>query len=179
MTFLEEEKPDLDDLVHFGVKGMHWGVRKERTPEQKRDARITKLKSKRDKLDGHKVFRGYELRGWAANKMHDKRVKKDPDYVKKLSKQERRDIEKKADAKALRAVILRGSVATAAILVGGNVMLKQVAKDPQILRGGQIAGAMFVGKQVVLPTIHEVRSIRQLKKADRIRNEIVDLGGTI
>lgn len=24
---LHEEKPSLDELVHFGVKGMHWGVR--------------------------------------------------------------------------------------------------------------------------------------------------------
>lgn len=175
------EKPDLNELaelVHYGIKGMRWGHSKERTPEQV-DARITKLKRKRDKLDGNKVFEGYHLRGWAANKMHNKRVKKDPGYVKNLSTQDRRNIEKKADAKALRSVILRGSVETAAILVGGNLLMKHVAKDPKILKGGQIAGVILVGKQVVLPRLHQIQTIRELRKADEIRNEIVDLGGTI
>lgn len=29
---LNETKPDLDELVHFGVKGMKWGVRKASRP---------------------------------------------------------------------------------------------------------------------------------------------------
>jgi len=31
MTYLRDEKPDLANLSHHGVKGMHWGVRKART----------------------------------------------------------------------------------------------------------------------------------------------------
>lgn len=31
-----EDKPSLEDLMQFGVKGMKWGVRKERTPAEKR-----------------------------------------------------------------------------------------------------------------------------------------------
>lgn len=27
MTFLDEEKPSLDELMHYGVRGMKWGVR--------------------------------------------------------------------------------------------------------------------------------------------------------
>lgn len=29
MTYLGEEKPNLEDLVHFGVKGMKWGIRRD------------------------------------------------------------------------------------------------------------------------------------------------------
>ena len=34
MTYLigANDKPSLEELVHFGVKGMHWGVRKSSTP---------------------------------------------------------------------------------------------------------------------------------------------------
>jgi hypothetical protein len=31
MILGEESKPPLDELVHFGVKGMRWGIRKDRT----------------------------------------------------------------------------------------------------------------------------------------------------
>lgn len=31
-TYFGEEKPSLEDLEHFGVKGMHWGVRKNDAP---------------------------------------------------------------------------------------------------------------------------------------------------
>lgn len=32
MTIVGQEKPSLEDLAHFGVKGMKWGQHKERTP---------------------------------------------------------------------------------------------------------------------------------------------------
>lgn len=32
MRYLGEEKPSLEDLVHFGVKGMRWGVRNSQAP---------------------------------------------------------------------------------------------------------------------------------------------------
>lgn len=32
MVFInEQQKPTLEELAHYGVKGMHWGVRKART----------------------------------------------------------------------------------------------------------------------------------------------------
>lgn len=41
MTFVGGEKPSLDDLVHYGTKGMKWGVRKANpTTTEIRDARL-------------------------------------------------------------------------------------------------------------------------------------------
>ena len=40
MTQMIEEKPSLDELVHFGVKGMKWGVRKKVSKGEIQDARL-------------------------------------------------------------------------------------------------------------------------------------------
>ena len=34
MTIMGQEKPSLDDLMHHGVKGMKWGVHKQRKLER-------------------------------------------------------------------------------------------------------------------------------------------------
>lgn len=36
MSFVGQEKPELDELAHFGVKGMRWGVRRGLTTAQDR-----------------------------------------------------------------------------------------------------------------------------------------------
>lgn len=53
MTMLIEEKPSLDELLHYGVKGMRWGVRKDRSSSagpsrwEKRRARDQEIKDAR------------------------------------------------------------------------------------------------------------------------------------
>lgn len=34
MISADQEKPSLDELTHFGIKGMHWGIRKNRKPQR-------------------------------------------------------------------------------------------------------------------------------------------------
>lgn len=34
MPYFPEEKPPLEELVHFGVKGMRWGVRKDKSRDE-------------------------------------------------------------------------------------------------------------------------------------------------
>lgn len=54
MIYGQEEKPSLEDaLEHYGVKGMHWGVRKKRDSgggEPKADSHSSQIKDARIKL---------------------------------------------------------------------------------------------------------------------------------
>lgn len=52
MSYILEEKPDLEYLAHFGVKGMKWGVRKARD-KVGRDVRRARS-SVRNRIDAHK-----------------------------------------------------------------------------------------------------------------------------
>jgi hypothetical protein len=46
MILGQSDKPSIDELIHYGTKGMKWGVRKQRSAE-KRAARGDKLRRKK------------------------------------------------------------------------------------------------------------------------------------
>lgn len=54
---ITEEKPSLEELMHYGKKGMKWGVRRKYTSAEIRDARIrtdsrvSELRRQADKLN--------------------------------------------------------------------------------------------------------------------------------
>lgn len=61
----EEEKPSLDELAHFGVKGMKWGVKKAYTE------RITKKTDRFDRVASGKGSFGDKARTLATTSTHD------------------------------------------------------------------------------------------------------------
>lgn len=86
---LGQEKPPLDELViHYGVRGMKWGVRKDRSGEKlskvtnSRGERITKADAKweRSAANRKKGFAAYNKAADAMNKTHIPQINNKPEY---------------------------------------------------------------------------------------------------
>ena len=67
MEIVGSEKPSLEDLVHFGVKGMKWGVRKQNPGLVGRTARRIATSKTQSQINLHnKALQGKGLIGLAA-----------------------------------------------------------------------------------------------------------------
>lgn len=182
-VIIGEEKPSIDDILHFGVKGMRWGVRKSDPgldTSEGRKKRIGKLEKKIDRLDDEYIVTGYGLRGHAAKGLHEKAKKKDPNYDatgKTWTKEQNAAFSKKVGRRARRQSIQMGALASAIILGAGNIAMSALAANgthANTVREGRIGVAMLVGipaKQ----TVQYVRAIGQAEKHQRLRKEITEL----
>jgi hypothetical protein len=66
MNYVFEQKPALEDLQHFGVKGMKWGVRKARAPSTKSssdDEVKTGMSNRKKAIIGAAVVTGVVVAG--------------------------------------------------------------------------------------------------------------------
>lgn len=93
-----QEKPSLDDLAHFGVKGMKWGQRMAARRTQRRTLRA--LDKKNRKADN--VARNAEID--AARARYNKNARKDFKAAKATFKTEKKTIGKYAARKNLEKV---------------------------------------------------------------------------
>ena len=93
-----QEKPSLQDLAHFGVKGMRWGQRMAERRTQRRTLRA--LDKKNRKADN--VTRNAEID--AARSRYNKNARKDYKSAKAQYKTERKVIGKYAARKKFEAV---------------------------------------------------------------------------
>lgn len=155
-------KPSLNELVHFGVKGMKWGVRRD-SPEGV--SRGTNREARKDAREFVRAKLYYGEGAGTRRKLIKARVegkaKKDPSYKKAFDfhvdrqdtsrhaskargERKRKDIAN-STRKTARGVthILRGNPqyasAAAAIVVGGAVAAKRAGADKVILKAGKTA----------------------------------------
>lgn len=162
MTFLNEEKPTPEELLHFGIKGMKWGVRHDRPPG------VSSSTNRQAKKDAQEFARAKMFYGDGAGTRRklikasvEGRSKNDPSYKKAfdhhLSNQDMSKHASKAKgertrknvagstAKTARGIshLLRGNSqyasAAAAMLFGGAMYAHKKGIDKVILNAGKTA----------------------------------------
>lgn len=156
------QKPSLDDLVHFGVKGMRWGVRSDRPPGvssgTNRDARKDAQEFARAKMF---YGEGAGTRRKLVKAQVEAKSKRDPSYKKAFdfhldkqdmskhatkarSERRRKNVTNSAQ-KTTRGIthILKGNPqyasAAAALIVGGAMYARKAQIDKVVLRAGRTA----------------------------------------
>jgi hypothetical protein len=177
MTFVNAaDKPSLDEaLVHFGVKGMKWGVRKNSISKTGQQGNLKKLQKKMDRLDADRAIEGYNYRGWAGKKVYKKMVKKNSKFAfNKLSKAEQVAYLKKIDSKAKRDIALMGAAEVAIILGGGNLLVNKMASSPNARRGAKVSVAILAA-QAGRIRVNQIRAVNTAGKMDRLREQIKEL----
>jgi hypothetical protein len=162
---------EVDDfLQHFGVKGMHWGVRRESAPPTNAQQRAS-LEKKISRINGQTAVSGYELRGSVLAKQYKRNIKKDPNWsYGKLSPEKRAEYTRKADAKVTRKVIALGVLETSAILGGGALAYTHI-KGSDASRQGAAIGAILLAGKVGQMRISQVHQIYVAGKLDELQAE--------
>ena len=161
MTYLigADDKPPLEELVHFGVRGMHWGVRKNRDGVSRSVDRDAQKDAK--EFARAKVFfgEGAGTRRKLIKATVEAKSKKDPNYKKAFDKhlanqdfethvskakgERRRKDVTKGTAKTARGIrhIINGNPAvasmTAALLVGGAMAAHRAGIDRLIVKNAK------------------------------------------
>ena len=137
---------DVDDfLAHYGVPGMKWGKKKGSVSAP--DKRIAKIDRQLNRLNGHRIYDGAGLTGWAVGK-----GKSNPgSYVKRTS-------------------ALKGAVEVAAILGGVNIGLSKMRLSPRNKQGARVSALILAGT-VAKVRIDEIRNVSQFQKQERLIDE--------
>lgn len=170
-------KPPLEEVMleHFGVKGMHWGVRKSLTPAQERQRQLERVNKKINRIDANRVIEGASLQGWQLKKMAKKELKKNPNFTfSKLTPAQREAHLQRASDRARRRVIARGVVETGIILGGGLLALSQVKASPQTIRGAQASVGILSAKGglSVVSNVNSIRANDRLRKLQAERDRL-------
>lgn len=158
MTYLD--KPSLDDLRHYGVKGMHWGIRRTEgvSPRTNREASKDAKEFARAKLF---YGEGAGTRRKLIKAQVEGKSKKDPSYKKafdehlanqdlsshasKARGERRRKDVANSTAKTARGInhLIRGNAqyasAAAAMLFGGAMYAHKLGIDKIVLNAGKKA----------------------------------------
>lgn len=155
MTYQGQEKPTLEDVVHFGVKGMKWGVRRDNY------VGASAAVNGQAKKDAHEFARAKMFTGEGAGNRRklikatvEARSKSDPSYKAAfdhhLAKQDMADHAAKAQSERKRKDVVKGTAKTArgvrhilngnsqyaslaaAMAVGGYMYAKRTGIDQMI-----------------------------------------------
>jgi hypothetical protein len=170
MSFEEDGKQFVDSyLAHFGVKGMHWGVRRDLPSSGGKQAELADINRQIQKLNSERIITGEELRGWALKKNYKRQIRKNPNFkVGKLSPEEKDKYHQKATNKATRALLIRGVFETSVVL-GGAVAIGRTGLSPEATRGAQISTILLAGK-MGSTRANEIRAVRTAEKFRKLDN---------
>lgn len=183
---ISHPNPPLNELIHYGVKGMKWGVRKDRLKNvdsmtyAQKQARIKKLHKELEKMDAELGIAGAGLRGHYGKKLTKKDLKKNPNYDwRKESPEKRIELSRQVTRKAVRGTMLRHGAAIAAGLVASN-QAKRISlsnpKDAEILRAGAKYAGLAFSANAAVTGVQSIRAIRQEGREYDIRVELTKLG---
>lgn len=170
----EFNKPELNELVHYGVKGMKWGVRKRRKDESPQE-RIKKLQKEIDKYDGQQIFDGYSYIGWEAKKFNKKNMKKNPNFQEDYKKlpQEVRDADRQKLAnRAMRRTLTSAAIQSAILVGGGGYAVSKVKVNAEAKRGAQAALVVMATQHLALVSVKQTMAIRAAQVHYTNRNAI-------
>lgn len=113
-------KPSLEELAHYGVKGMRWGKRKNQTnePLKLENQRLNRKPTREEILNARKIQKDLHQQINALDKKHGK----DPESPKhfKFTKEHEDAYEKllEGDARVISKYKTRGEQAVATMLLG-------------------------------------------------------------
>lgn len=171
---------ELDEfLVHHGVKGMHWGVRRDThsvTPAPgSRAARseVAKINKQLGKIDAQKYVDGESLQGWALRKQYNKAVKKNPEFkFGSLSEEEKIAYRRKASRTVTRSVVTRGALEVATVLAVGTFGVSKVKAHTDTKIGAEIAVILLAGQvgKTRLGQLSENHTANKVNELHRRRN---------
>ena len=185
-----EMNEDVEEFFeHFGIKGMHWGVHKDRSDRSVEDIQkdIKRFEKKRGvKTPGSLVIAGAGVRAQAAKRVLNLKQVKGPHgdtrlvetaKTPKVTKENEDKIDKKIDRAAYRHHTLVGTIAVTALL-GTAVIAKASIKDPQlsdlVTKGAlALAGLQAIQTASVTAGIHANVKLRgQQKKSSILEQEL-------
>jgi hypothetical protein len=158
-------------LAHYGVKGMKWGVHRERTPEQQ----LARINKKISRIDANTAIEGISLQGWALKKQYKRSVRKDPAFkFNKLPVAEQERRQRKATNRVRRSVALRGAAEIAVILGGTALLANKVGSSPQAKNGALVSAAILSGKvgKMRIEQLHQLNVGVRLQRLQRERDQL-------
>lgn len=167
-----EEKPPLDQLAHFGVKGMHWGQHKADLPGVSRDVNRDAAKAAKEFARAKAFFgEGAGTRRKLIKQTVEGKSRRDPNFkkafdhhlanqdlakhVEKAKAERTRKNVKNSTAKTARGIshVLRGNSryasAAAAMLVGGAMFVHKKGIDKIVVKAGKQAYKNIANKNTI------------------------------
>jgi len=168
-----DEKPSLDDLVHFGVKGMKWGVRKSKPTSS--TERLRELNRKANRLNAETLIVGENQLGAAFRKQYNKAMKKNPNFdFNALTPKQQAAYRAKGHRRAYRRTLIVGAVEASAIIAGGNLAIRQFKLRPQSVQGAKASVLVLAGKSGAMRVseLHAIRTTIKFRELNAERNRL-------
>lgn len=169
------DQTTINYLEHFGKKGMKWGVRNEQHS-------FNRKRRKLERVNSDSALTGYNLKGASAQKISNKRLKKDAGWDLKgfqnLSQKERDAYNRKISLNAYGATLIRGTIQTAIVLGSGKLLLSQMNLNPKLLKQGETS-VKVLAASFGLTQVKELKGIHDANKLDKLRAEVYTPNGDL